>query len=96
MNKVTNHQLFMLIKAHFLEIIREPAVLFWGVVFPILTAWGLGIAFTKKADITRNVAIVRYAEGKQSGDSKLYDFLNRNATRKNDNYVLELTNKKIG
>ena len=97
MNKFTNHQLFMLIRAHFLEIIREPAVLFWGIVFPILMAWGLGIAFTKKTDMTRKVAIVRYVGNEHVGEgSKLFDFLKHNATRKADDYVLELTNKKIG
>lgn len=96
MNKITNHQLFMLIRAHFLEIIREPAVLFWGIVFPILMAWGLGIAFTKKADMTRRVAVVTYKERTVADDSKLYDFLKHHATIKNKDYILTLTNKKLG
>jgi ABC-2 type transport system permease protein len=52
------HQLIQLISAHFKEIIREPGVIFWGIVFPILMALGLGVAFTKKTDIVRNVAII--------------------------------------
>jgi ABC-type multidrug transport system permease subunit len=87
----------MLIKAHFLEIIREPAVLFWGVIFPILMAWGLGIAFTKKTDMTRKVAIVRYVGNEHDASgSKLFDFLQKNAQKKGPDYVMELKSKKIG
>jgi ABC-2 type transport system permease protein len=49
-------QLIQLILAHARQIIREPGVLFWGIVFPILMSLGLGIAFTKKADVFRDVA----------------------------------------
>ncbi|HPT20527.1 MAG TPA: ABC transporter permease [Bacteroidales bacterium] len=52
------NQLWQLTKALFLEIIREPGVLFWGILFPILMSLGLGLAFTKKADVIRKVAIV--------------------------------------
>jgi ABC-2 type transport system permease protein len=52
-------QLIQLILAHFRQIIREPGVLFWGIVFPILMSLGLGIAFTKKADVVRDVAWLR-------------------------------------
>ena len=46
------NQLWQLIKALLFEIIREPGVIFWGIVFPILMSLGLGLAFTKKADLT--------------------------------------------
>ena len=59
MNKlIRREQLFHLVSAHFKELIREPEVLFWGIIFPILMSLGLGIAFTKKADIVRNVALI--------------------------------------
>ena len=59
MNKlIRREQLFHLISAHFKELIREPEVLFWGIIFPMLMSLGLGIAFTKKADIVRNVALI--------------------------------------
>lgn len=51
-------QLKHLILAYSRELIREPGVLFWGIVFPILMSLGLGIAFTKKQDIERNIALV--------------------------------------
>jgi len=52
-------QLWQLILAHARQIIREPGVLFWGIVFPILMSIGLGIAFTKKADVYRDVAWIK-------------------------------------
>jgi len=61
-----------LILALFREILREPGVLFWGILFPILMALGLGLAFTQKADIIRKVAIVNKSEG--SHNSTLSEF----------------------
>lgn len=59
MNKILRvNQLWQLIAALFREIIREPGVLFWGIIFPILMSLGLGLAFTKKGEITRKVAII--------------------------------------
>jgi len=53
-----NNQLFQMISAYFKEMIREPGVLSWGIAFPILMSLGLGVAFTKKTDVIRKVAIV--------------------------------------
>jgi ABC-2 type transport system permease protein len=65
------NQLWQLIVALFREIIREPGVLFWGILFPILMSLGLGLAFTKKADVTRKVAVINSsvirAEGTETG-----------------------------
>jgi ABC-type multidrug transport system permease subunit len=59
MNKILQlNQLWQLISALFREIIREPGVLFWGILFPILMSLGLGLAFTKKTDVIRKVAII--------------------------------------
>jgi ABC-2 type transport system permease protein len=71
MNKTRKyHQLWQLITAQFKEITREPGVLFWGIIFPILMSLGLGIAFTKKADVTRKVAVVDpFEETKITADS---------------------------
>jgi ABC-2 type transport system permease protein len=97
MNKITNHQLYRLIIVHFKEIIREPAVLFWGIIFPMLMAWGLGIAFTHKSNVTNKIAIVRYSNTEQSSaKSKLFEFLGKNANEKNGQYRMELKNKKLG
>lgn len=52
-------QLLQLVTAQFKEVMREPAVLFWGIIFPILMSLGLGIAFTKKTDTVITVAIIQ-------------------------------------
>ncbi|MCX6803237.1 MAG: hypothetical protein NTY48_01555 [Candidatus Diapherotrites archaeon] len=61
-NHFDARQLGLLIAASFREIVREPGVLFWGIGFPILMSLGLGIAFTKKPDIIRKVAVVTPSE----------------------------------
>ncbi len=67
-------ELWILIIIHLKELIREPGVIFWGVGFPILMAWGLGIAFNKKPNVRQDVAII-----KSVSHSKLMNFLDRNA-----------------
>lgn len=61
-NRLDIRQLWLLIASNFHEIIREPGVLFWGIGFPILMSLGLGIAFTKKPDEIRKVALVTASE----------------------------------
>jgi len=61
------NQLWQLIYALFHEIIREPGVLFWGILFPILMSLGLGLAFTKKPDVIRKVAIISSIEPPDAG-----------------------------
>jgi ABC-type multidrug transport system permease subunit len=76
-------QLWQLIIALFREIIREPGVLFWGILFPILMSLGLGLAFTKKADVTRKVAIINKDDGSfnSSGNSILSNFLDKSCEK---------------
>ncbi len=64
-------QLWQLISALFREIIREPGVLFWGILFPILMSLGLGLAFTKKTDVIRKVAIINLSENPLSDPPKI-------------------------
>ncbi|MCX6256427.1 MAG: ABC transporter permease [Bacteroidia bacterium] len=56
--RIRENQFSQLILAHLKETIREPGVLFWGIIFPILMSLGLGIAFTQKSDSIRKVAII--------------------------------------
>ncbi|HVI09979.1 MAG TPA: ABC transporter permease [Candidatus Binatia bacterium] len=59
-----------LLMARMLELKREPEVVFWVFVFPLLLASGLGIAFRNKPGETISVAIVN-AEGAQRAESLL-------------------------
>lgn len=67
-------ELWQLIIIHFKELLREPGVLFWGIGFPILMAWGLGIAFTGEKQTKKDIAIVHLTPG-----GTLAAFLNENA-----------------
>jgi ABC-2 type transport system permease protein len=84
MNKwISFRQLRQLFVALFREIIREPGVLFWGILFPILMALGLGIAFAGKPDVTRKIAII--SEDKKDitlrGDSVIKEFLEKSCKK---------------
>jgi ABC-type multidrug transport system permease subunit len=57
-DRIRNNQLWQLTLASILEKIREPAVLFWGIGFPILMSIGLGLAFTRKSESLRHVALI--------------------------------------
>ena len=67
--RISNSQLFQLIQANVKELIREPGVLFWGIVFPILMSLGLGVAFTKKKDIVIHIAVIGEGNVKQTVDN---------------------------
>jgi ABC-type multidrug transport system permease subunit len=58
MQRISNSQLYQLILTNIRELIREPGVLFWGIVFPILMSLGLGVAFTKKKDVINRIAVI--------------------------------------
>ena len=96
MKKLYNNQLFQLILAHFKEIIREPAVLFWGILFPILMAWGLGIAFTSKPKLEREIVIIKTSDTLQTGNSELIRFLHPYQKKGKYPYIISLKNKKLG
>jgi ABC-2 type transport system permease protein len=102
MNKISiNHHLFQLIIAHAKEITREPGVLFWGIVFPILMALGLGVAFTKKPDVTRTIVVIGNASKENTGFSlsqlkNYYKSKNLNFMEKNEEYILKIDDKQLG
>jgi len=52
------NQLYQLVLTQLLETLREPSVLFWGIVFPILITIGLGLAFTQTSESKYRIAIV--------------------------------------
>ncbi|HTX89456.1 MAG TPA: ABC transporter permease [Bacteroidales bacterium] len=104
MNRIRNNQLFQLIMANFRELVREPGVLFWGIVFPILMSLGLGIAFTNKSDIIRNIAITGSPgnlDGKPDTTSAIYRLLLKNTKKEMPadrtlRYTLVIPDEKMG
>ena len=86
----------------FHEITREPGVLFWGILFPILMSLGLGLAFTKKADAVRKVAVSRSSDISDKGNSELSRFLEMNCIKQQSDskddfrWKYELKDDKLG
>jgi ABC-type multidrug transport system permease subunit len=66
------NSLWQLISINYKEFIREPGILFWALIFPVLMAWVLGIAFSKKAELIQNVA---YVNNSAHTNSRLAEFL---------------------
>ena len=95
-------QLWRLTYSLLLELVREPGVIFWGIVFPILMSAGLGLAFTKKADVIRKVAVINEMAQGSPDSSSVYSFLENKCVKNSgdgkDNYKwkLELKNDKLG
>ena len=106
MNKqIRQKQLVQLISAHFKEIIRQPAVIFWGIIFPILMALGLGMAFTSQTDIVRHVAVIESNHGlSENAESELliHSFLEHHADKikpsedMTQQYKITLSDNKLG
>ena len=92
------NQLFQLISIQFKEFWREPGALFWSFAFPVLMAWGLGIAFKGKPETIVKVAVVQNIN---SSDSSLITFLIKNTklvtSKKQGNYYeYIIENEKTG
>ena len=66
------NSLIQLILIHYREFIREPGILFWSIIFPVLLAWVLGIAFTKQNELVQQVAFI---QDSPSGNGELQRFL---------------------
>ena len=70
-------QLTALVIAHAKELMREPAVLFWGIIFPILMALGLGIAFTQKSETTNRIGLIEKNISLNDNPGSIILFLNK-------------------
>ena len=63
-----NSSLYQLILTNFRVFFREPAIIFWATLFPIIMAWVLGIAFSGKGESVRTVYVIgREIPGNLSG-----------------------------
>ena len=96
-------QLFQLILIQFKEFYREPGVLFWAFGFPILMAWGLGIAFKEKPEIIRKVAIIENIPSREDDSQTSFRLFLSKETKElkkdhsgTDVHIKEITDKKLG
>jgi len=49
---------WQLVLINYKEFFREPGIVFWSLLFPVLMAWVLGIAFTNRGEMQQSVAWV--------------------------------------
>ena len=97
----TNNQLYQLVLTQFLETIREPSVLFWGIGFPILISIGLGLAFTQSSgtqfhiNVVENHAtaldslITHYGKKTMHDESAVYTWTVADSTLGNTNFIFK-------
>lgn len=74
-------QTIHLIGVIYKEFLRNPGIIFWAILFPVMMAWGLGLAFTNQEQLIKNAAWIT------SKDSVLGEV--------RDNQIL-LGNKDVG
>ncbi len=94
MKSIKNHQLYQLFKTQFLLTIREPEVLFWGMIFPILISIGLGLAFTQQSESKFN--IVRVEKNQTKLDSLLNIFGTKSESKGESIQNWKVSNKTLG
>ena len=68
-----NRPLLQLVLIQFREFYREPGIIFWAIIFPIVMAWGLGIAFTSKGELIKHIAVVEHLDAE---NKPWHDFIN--------------------
>jgi len=97
--KMKRNSLIQLILIHYREFIREPGILFWSIIFPVMMAWVLGIAFSKKTELVQQVAFINNS---QSVNADLRQFLNdaeyidKPEEEGPDYYEKTIQNEKLG
>ncbi len=96
-------QFFILFAMHAKTLMREPAVLFWGIVFPLLMALGLGLAFTQKLDMVHKISVTSSRENSSADSLNRFEFFLKNRTEKikdsltrRDQYKITVKDKKLG
>jgi ABC-type multidrug transport system permease subunit len=94
MKSLKNNQLYRLSIAQFLETIREPEVLFWGMLFPVLISIGLGLAFTQQSELKFQVLVVE--EHPRELDSLLYMYAQPVSKNGKDVHIWKVSDNILG
>jgi len=85
-----NSQLYQLTYTHFLETVREPDVLFWGMVFPVLISIGLGFAFTQATETKFRVMLV------ENQPNIIETFLPENIEHRKEQIIWKIKDETLG
>jgi len=94
MKSIKNTQLYQLTYTFFLGNIREPEVLFWGILFPVLISIGLGLAFTQTSESKFHIMVVE--ENKTDLDSLLNIYAVSNLKAGKEVFIWKIEDKIIG
>jgi ABC-type multidrug transport system permease subunit len=92
--RIKNTQLYQLTYTFFLETIREPEVLFWGILFPVLISIGLGLAFTQTSESKFHIMLVE--KNQTELDSLLNIYAKRNLKNDKETFIWKIEDKIIG
>jgi ABC-2 type transport system permease protein len=83
---------WQLVYIEFVEFFREPGALFWSFFFPIVMAWGLGIAFSSRIETNKNIGLIlshqSYADSIMS--------IGKNPLNSDSMIILTIGNKNAG
>jgi ABC-type multidrug transport system permease subunit len=90
--------LYQLFLVHIREHYREPGTIFWAFIFPILTAWGLGVAFSGKSEQKKDIAIIENSISLDSNIVKHFSSAEKIRIASYDTicYVIKIGNEKTG
>jgi len=94
MKSIKNTQLYQLTYTFFLETIREPEVLFWGILFPVLISIGLGLAFSQTSESKFHIMVVE--ENQTQLDSLLNSYAVRSLKNEKEIFTWKIEDKIIG
>jgi ABC-type multidrug transport system permease subunit len=94
MNSLKYRQITQLTFTQFLETIREPEVLFWGMLFPVLISIGLGLAFTQTSESKFNIVTVE--ENRTELDSLLSIYAHPNPKKGKDAVIWKTQDEVLG
>jgi ABC-type multidrug transport system permease subunit len=94
MKSIKKKQIYQLTLAQFLETIREPEVLFWGMLFPVLISIGLGLAFTQTSESKFQVVLVE--NNPTELDSLLHVHAQQNQKKGKDIYTWKTNDAVLG
>jgi ABC-type multidrug transport system permease subunit len=94
MKSIKNTQLYQLTYTFFLETIREPEVLFWGILFPVLISIGLGYAFTQTSESKFHIMTVE--QNQTELDSLLNIYAVKSPNNKQEQFTWRIEDKITG
>ncbi|MDR0231002.1 MAG: ABC transporter permease [Dysgonamonadaceae bacterium] len=94
MKSFKNKQLYQLTLTQILETIREPEVLFWGIIFPVLISIGLGLAFTQDSEAKFRIVIVENSPARL--DSLLSVYALTETEKQGEVHIWKITDDALG